>query len=294
MTVEYAPYTGDCNAIVQGYCDVHLEFGCTVSAGCLFEIDQTWFAAGYAYPVNTQGAGSVVPGTVVNATGFLYIDDHGIHELHPTVSVSVYGVPPPPTCGNGAIDPPGCGTCPTGYVMVNGTCVLQPSSISPVLSLPGNQTLTVGSSLTFVVNVTDANLGAVIILSATGLPAGSTFDSDTGVFYWIPRTNQTGSYVIVFSAIDRNNPSQQDAKPMGVRVVPASPGGSNGGSGGTGGVSKGNCLSCVILPVVSSTWGLLVMGGLLGLVASLAVVTIRAKSDLEHARHRVKRLTHNE
>jgi hypothetical protein len=165
---------------------------------------------------------------------------------------------------------------------------------APVLSLPGSQTLTVGSTLTFVVNDTDANLAAVIILSATGLPPGATFDSDTGVFYWIPRADQTGSYIMVFSATDRNTPSLQDVKPMAVRVVPASPGGSNGGSGGTGGGSKGNCLPCVILPVVSSTWGLLVIGGLLGLVASLALVTVRAKSDLEHARRRVKRLTGNE
>jgi len=466
VTIEYAPYTGDCNAIIQGYCDVHLEFGCTISAGCLFEIDQTWFAAGYTYPVNTQGAGSVVPGTVVNATGFLFIDDHGIHELHPTVSVSVYGVPPPPKCGNGAIDPPACVTCPSGYVMLNGTCVIQPSPVStsftfapmnpsvnsivtfaattvggtlpytvswnfgdgslgtgasvvhtftsaqvftvtekatdsslpsqsatstntvivlaappslstsftflpsspivnspasftavtsggtapyayswsfgdgttgtgssashiysgvgsytvdlkvsdsigltvsvstdimvsiatgPVLSLPDNQTVTIGSTLTFTVNVTDANPGAVILLTATGLPAGATFDSDTGVFYWIPRGNQTGSYAMLFSAMDRNNPSQRDIDSMIVRVVPASPGGSNGGSGGgTSGGSKGNCLSCAILPVVSSTWGLLVIGGILGLVASLAVVTIRAKSNLEHVRRRMNRLTRNQ
>src|SRR5207253_3592762 len=81
------------------------------------------------------GAGSVVPGTVVNATGFLYIDDHGIHEFHPTVSVSVYGSPPPPTCRNGAIDPPACTTCPSGYVLQNGACVVQPSPFSTSFTL---------------------------------------------------------------------------------------------------------------------------------------------------------------
>jgi hypothetical protein len=163
-----------------------------------------------------------------------------------------------------------------------------------VLILPGNQTLAVGSTLTFVVNATDPNVAAVVILSATGLPAGATFDSDTRVFYWIPRADQTGSYVMVFSATDRNTPSLQDVKPMGVNVVPASPGGSNGGSGGTNGGANSKCLSCAILPALSSTTGLFVIGGLLGLVASLALVTIRAKSDLEHARRRVKRLTRNE
>jgi hypothetical protein len=92
IKIEQTPFTGDCDTVSAGYCDVHLEFACAVSAGCLFEIDQTWFAAGYFYPVNTQGVGSVNAGTVVNATGFLYLDDHGIHELHPTVSVSVQGI----------------------------------------------------------------------------------------------------------------------------------------------------------------------------------------------------------
>lgn len=463
VTVAYSPYTGDCGAVVQGYCDVHLEFGCTISAGCLFEIDQTWFAAGYTYPVNTQGAGSVVAGTVVNATGFLFIDDHGIHELHPVVSVSIYGVPPPPTCSNGAIDPPTCATCPSGYVMQNGTCVVQPSAIStsftfapmnpsinlpvtftaaaaggtspytvrwsfgdgssaigasvahtfstaqaftvietvtdsssppqstassnivnvlpmppplstgftflpspptanspvtftastsggtapyayswdfgdgstgvdssishsysgsgnytvglqvsdsggltasvsrvvvvaamlaPVLNIPDNQTLAAGSTLTFVVRATDANLGAVVVLSATGLPRGATFSPATGVFYWIPRANQTGSYVIIFSATDKTNPSQQDIAPLNVLVVPASGGNSNGGSsGGTSGGSKGICLSCSILPVFSSMWGLFIIGGILGLLATLALVTMSARADLEYTKRRVKRLT---
>jgi PKD repeat protein len=181
-----------------------------------------------------------------------------------------------------------------GLTVSVSTVVHVTPSKSPVLILPGNQTLTVGSTLTFVVNATDPNVAAVIILSATGLPASATFDSDTGVFYWIPRADQTGSYVLVFSATDRNTPSLQDVKPMGVHVVPASPGGSNGGSSGTSGGTNSKCLSCVILPALSSTTGLFVIGGLLGLVASLALVTIRAKSDLEHARRRVKRLTRNE
>lgn len=467
VTVEYSPYTGDCDAVVSGYCDVHLEFGCTISAGCLFEIDQTWFAAGYTYPVNTQGVGIVVAGTVVNATGFLYIDDHGIHELHPVVSVSVYGVPPPPTCKNGAIDPPACVTCPSGYVMNNGSCVVQPTPVStsfmyapmnpsinsqvtfaatatggtspytlswnfgdgstgtgativhsftsaqsfsvtetardssspsqsaissnrvnilatppslstsftslpsspitnspvtfnalttggsapyayswdfgdastdvgssvshvysgsgsytvglqvsdsngltasvstvitiaaaiaPVLRIPDHQTLTVGATLTFVVRATDANPGAIVVLSVTKLPPGATFNPASGVFYWIPRVNQTGSYAIVFSATDTTNPSQQDTAPLNVTVLPASPaptngGTSNGGSnGGTSSSSKGICLSCIIQPVFSSTWGLLVIGGALGLFVSLALVTINARSDLKRAKHRMKRL----
>jgi hypothetical protein len=172
------------------------------------------------------------------------------------------------------------------------TVVVVAALMVPVLSIPDNQTLAIGSTLTFVVRATDANPGSVVVLSATGLPRGATFSPATGVFYWIPHANQTGSYVIVFSATDKNNPSQQDVAPLNVQVVSTSPGGSNGGSsGGTNGGSKGVCLSCTMLPVFSSNWGLLVIGGILGLVASLALVTISARSNLKHARRQMKRLT---
>src|SRR5437660_5456908 len=171
------------------------------------------------------------------------------------------------------------------------TVVVVAAAKGPVLSLPGNQTLVVGSTLTFVVRVTNASPGAVILLSAIGLPAGATFDSATGVLSWTPSNSQTGTHTIVFSAIDNNNPSQRDSKFMTVQVDPASPGGSSGPGGGPSGGSNGNCLSCNVIPLASSTWGLLVIGGLLGLVASLALVTIRARSSLDHEKRRMKRLT---
>ncbi len=77
-----------------------------------------------------------------------------------------------------------------------------------------------------------------------------------------------------------------------VEVIPIHAGGSNGGSGGgTSSGSNSNCISCVILPVMSSTLGLLVIGGLLGIIASLALVTIRAQGDLEKTKRRMKQLT---
>jgi len=145
------------------------------------------------------------------------------------------------------------------------------------------------------VNATDANPGAVIFLSAIGLPTGATFDSDTGVFNWKPGAGQTGSYSIVFLATDKSDPSQRDVKPMTVVVVPASPGGTNGGSGGgSSGGASGYCLSCAMTTFVSSPIGLLAIGGLLGLIVSLAVVSMSARSSLENTKRRMKRLTQNE
>ncbi len=466
MTVDTNPYTGDCNANVQGYCDVHLEFACTVSAGCLFEIDQTWFAAGYTYPVNTQGAGSIAQGSIVSATGFLYIDDHGIHELHPTVSVSVDGAPPA-TCTNGAINPPTCTTCPPGYVMQNSTCVTQPppplsssftfnptsptinsavtftattvggtgpyivnwdfgdgasgtgttvvhaytsaqtftatesvsdssvpsqtatkyqgitvssSSIAgltasmsfnpssplvgqtvsfmstvsgglspysyswdfgdggtgtssastrtyniagvytvaftvsdsssltsseqsilivslpnlqvnnpPVLGTPPDQTVKAGNNVKFTISASDPDQGERIILIASGLPQGATFDSGTGIFSWTPSPNQTGKYTMIFIATDNGSPPQSDSKPVAIQVEPAA---TNGGTGGsTGGSTKspsGGCSLCGIIPQATTNTWILVVGAILGFNGLLAVKTLRSRSELARVKRRLR------
>ena len=75
QTISSNPYTGDCNAYAQGYCDVHLPFNCSVSAGCLFEIAATWSAAGYTYPTGctngtVQSNVCVTKGETVNGQGF--------------------------------------------------------------------------------------------------------------------------------------------------------------------------------------------------------------------------------
>src|SRR5207245_9463412 len=181
---------------------------------------------------------------------------------------------------------PGCGTLCVSLQVFCSSCPTVPASAVVFviatnltgLSLPGKQTLTGGNTLRFVLKASDANPGAVILLTATWLPPGATFNSFTGVFSWTPSNNQTGTYTIAFSAIDNNNPSQQDTKSMTMQVDPASPSGPNGGSGGgTGTGSNGNCMSCTVIPFLSSTWGLLVIGGLLGLIASIALVTVRAR-----------------
>src|SRR5439155_5305703 len=72
--------------------DYHLEFNCAITAGCIFEVDQTWLASGHTYPSNctvpTNGL-CVSQGTSVSAKGFAYIDDHGTYEFHPVASYTI-------------------------------------------------------------------------------------------------------------------------------------------------------------------------------------------------------------
>ncbi|HET7498688.1 MAG TPA: Ig-like domain-containing protein [Candidatus Eisenbacteria bacterium] len=74
----------------------------------------------------------------------------------------------------------------------------------PVLSLPGPQTVSEGTDLTFTVSATDPD-NQTVFLFAANLPTGATFTdhfNNTGTFDWTPNTDQAGSYVVSFLADD--------------------------------------------------------------------------------------------
>jgi hypothetical protein len=160
--------------------------------------------------------------------------------------------------------------------------------IPPTLTVPRNQTIIASTWINFTITGVSLNTGGIITLSATGLPAGASFNQTTGVFSWKPSSSQTGSFTIVFTAMDSGDPSTPTSKPMEIQVNQAAPGGSNGGNGGSGGSSSGGCLFCGIVPRISTSMTLLLVGGLLGLVASLALLTIRARASLERTKRRLR------
>jgi hypothetical protein len=143
--------------------------------------------------------------------------------------------------------------------------------------------------INFTITSTDLNVGKTVTLSATPLPTGASFNPSTGFFSWKPGPSQAGYYTIYFTAIDNSAPPMTSSKPVGIQVEKAAPGGSGGGSGGSGG-SNGGCLLCGIVPHISTNMWLLVIGGLMGLVASLALVTIKARANLERTKRRMRQL----
>jgi len=160
--------------------------------------------------------------------------------------------------------------------------------LPPALALPGNRTGISGSWINFTVTATSPEPARTVTLSASQLPTGATFDSSTGVFSWKPSASQTGYYTISFIATDDSAPPMSSTSPMGIQVNQAAPGGSGGG--GSGGGSNGGCTWCPTIPVVSNSMWLLMIGGLLGLVTSLSVLTIRARASLEHTKRRLNRM----
>src|SRR5207244_4187023 len=67
---------------------------------------------------------------------------------------------------------------------------------APVLTAIGNKSGSEGSLLTFTVTASDADLDA-LTYSASGLPAGATFDAATRTFSWTPSFTQAGTYPAV-------------------------------------------------------------------------------------------------
>jgi PKD repeat protein len=158
------------------------------------------------------------------------------------------------------------------------------------LALPSNRTVTSGTWVNFTVAATSSDPARIVSLTVSQLPSGATFDPSTGVFSWRPSASQTGYYAITFVATDDSTPPVTSTHPMGIQVDRAAPtppgGGSPGGSGGT----PSGCLLCGTFPAVSSSMWLLMIGGLLGLVTSLALLTIKARASLEHTKRRLNRI----
>ena len=88
----------------------------------------------------------------------------------------------------------------------------------PVLDPIGNKMINEGEFLEFTITSTDPD-GDNLINSASNLPPGASFNSNTGVFSWMPNYTQTGNYLdILFSVSDDNLPSEGDFEVITITV----------------------------------------------------------------------------
>lgn len=90
--------------------------------------------------------------------------------------------------------------------------IVAPSSASanhpPTLTIPGPQSVTPGSALSFTVSATGVNSGETLQLSASGLPANATFNAATGQFSFSPTDAQAGqTFVVNFTATSSLGPA---------------------------------------------------------------------------------------
>ena len=71
----------------------------------------------------------------------------------------------------------------------------------PVLNAIGSKSVNENVALDFTVSGSDPD-GNPLTYSATGLPAGSTFNGTSGAFSWTPSYSQAGSYNVTFTVSD--------------------------------------------------------------------------------------------
>jgi putative Ig domain-containing protein len=157
------------------------------------------------------------------------------------------------------------------------------ANVLPVLTVPGAQNATSGGSLHFIVTGSDpTGTGGTVILTATGLVSNMAFDPSTGAFSFTPSKAQAGqTYMVNFTATDSNNPAwtKTESVPIHVQATTSAP--SGGGCG----------LGCLFPTTMTTMAWLVAIGALVGIVASIALLHVRATAELSAARKRVKSLS---
>lgn len=99
------------------------------------------------------------------------------------------------------------------------------TNTTPLVTVPGAQTVRVGQTMTFQVSATDPDGGQTITLTATNMPQGASFTpaspvgSLTGTFSWTPTANQVGVFTVNFTAADNGSPPLSDAKSVTITVT---------------------------------------------------------------------------
>ena len=108
----------------------------------------------------------------------------------------------------------------------------------PVLTVPGPQTVDVGTLLIFTVSATNPDVDDLATLSVSGLPSGASFDADLGSFVWTPGNDQgPGVYTLTFRAVGPGPQGFSDTKTVKITVEQAAS--SSGQPFGAGGLDPG-------------------------------------------------------
>jgi Putative Ig domain len=164
------------------------------------------------------------------------------------------------------------------YVIIT----VYPANVLPVLIVPAAENATVGGNLHFIISGSDpTGTGGAVILSATGLVSGMTFDPSTGAFTFTPTKAQAGqTFTVNFSATDSTNAAWTKTQSVPIHVQAATPQSSGGGCG----------VSCLIPASITTTAWLVAIGALVGIVAAVGLLHIRASAELAAAKKRLKSL----
>ncbi|WP_229310725.1 malectin domain-containing carbohydrate-binding protein, partial [Larkinella arboricola] len=94
-----------------------------------------------------------------------------------------------------------------------------PANLAPVLASIGSQTVTLGQSLTFTAQATDADVPAQTLTYTVSGPASASINASTGAFSWKPTTTGTTSFTI--KVTDNGTPALSAQEVITVTVIQA-------------------------------------------------------------------------
>lgn len=127
-----------------------------------------------------------------------------------------------PTTGTGTFVP---GPATAVFELLQGTQLLArhivpvtlttSASQPPVLDPIGSKTVAVSGKLTFTISATDPD-GGPLIYSASGLPAGASFDPASRTFAWQPTAQQVGTHSVTFTVADTGGLTDSEISPITV------------------------------------------------------------------------------
>jgi Putative Ig domain len=145
----------------------------------------------FALAVNNCNGGN-------NATDSIYTHTGNLYE----VTASSDGTCTPPAADSVLCTATGAANTyngPTGWGTPDGLTAFESNSTSGntvTVTNPGNQTGTVGTAVSLQINATDSASGQTLTYSATGLPAGLSISSSTGLISGTPTTAATSSVTV--------------------------------------------------------------------------------------------------
>tara|TARA_R110001592_G_scaffold50449_1_gene156030 strand:+ start:20 stop:4822 length:4803 start_codon:yes stop_codon:yes gene_type:complete len=90
---------------------------------------------------------------------------------------------------------------------------------SPVVSPIENQIVVESEVLSFKVTAVDPDLADTLTFSLENSPAGTSIDSATGVFRWVPSITAAGEHEVTVVATDNGEPTMSGRATFGVTVV---------------------------------------------------------------------------
>jgi Ca2+-binding RTX toxin-like protein len=102
------------------------------------------------------------------------------------------------------------------------TITVNETNAAPVLDAIGDKQVDENQPFSFTVTASDRDDSPAnnVTLSATGLPAGASFDAATGSFTWTPSETQRGVHQVTFQATDDGSPNLSDSETITITVNP--------------------------------------------------------------------------